>query len=102
MSIQDSAPTTTWTFLTNHAHVLICIARNPDVLTREVAVQVGITERAAQHIVADLVGEAYLTRIKVGRRNRYEICVTRPLRHPVERDHSIGELVSVLGVPPVL
>jgi DNA-binding Lrp family transcriptional regulator len=89
-----------WTFLTNHAHVLICLARNPDSLLREVAAEVGITEGATQRIVADLVDEGYLRRIKVGRRNRYELHGELPLRHPLERDHAIGEILSIVGAPP--
>ncbi len=89
-----------WTFLTNHAHVLICLARNPDALLRVVATEVGITEGATQKIVADLVGEGYLNRMRVGRRNRYELHGELPLRHPLEREHAVGEIVSILSRPP--
>ena len=92
-----------WTFLTNHGHVLVCIASDPGIRGREIAARVGITERAAQAIVADLVGEGYVKRTRVGRRNHYEIHPDRPLRHPVEQRHSVGELlrlVSELEVPP--
>jgi predicted transcriptional regulator len=85
-----------WTFLTNHAHVLLCIATDPDVRLRDVATQVGITERAAQSIVADLVEEGYLTRTRVGRRNTYALDPSRRLRHQLEDKHSVGELLSVL------
>lgn len=90
-----------WTFLTNHGHVLICIANDPGIRGRDIAERVGITERAAQAIVADLVVAGYVRRTRVGRRNRYEIDPDRPLRHPVEHDHRIGELLSVLaaGLP---
>ncbi len=71
-----------WTFLSNHAHVLICIAQEPGVRLREVAARVGITERAVQHIVADLEEGGYLSRAK-GRRNHYELHADRPFRHPV-------------------
>ncbi len=84
-----------WTFLTNHGHVLLTIARNSEIRLREIAEQVGITERAAQAIVADLVEAGYLSRTKVGRRNSYEVHGELPLRHPVERDHEIGELVHL-------
>jgi predicted ArsR family transcriptional regulator len=87
----------TWTFLTNHAHVLVCIAEEPDVRGRDIALRVGITERAAQAIIADLVDEGYVTRTKVGRRNRYEVNADAPLRHPLEEDHTIGELLATLG-----
>lgn len=89
-----------WTFLTNHAHVLLCVSRNPDILLREVAQRVGITERAAQQIMADLVGEGYVIRDRVGRRNHYVVVPQRPFRHAIERDHAIGELLAVLGPTP--
>lgn len=86
-----------WTFLTNHAHVLVCIAEEPDIRGRDIADRVGITERAAQSIVRDLVAEGYVTRSREGRRNHYEINPDAPLRHPLENDHSIGELLVTLG-----
>ncbi len=86
-----------WTFLTNHAHVLVCIAREPDMRGRDIAVRVGITERAAQSIIADLVEGGYVIRTRHGRRNHYALCPELPLRHVLERDHTIGELLSVLG-----
>lgn len=89
-----------WTFLTNHAHVLVCLARDRDVRLRDVADQVGITERAAQLILADLVDEGYVSRARVGRRNRYEVHPDLPLRHPLERDHLVGELLRTLGSDP--
>jgi DNA-binding MarR family transcriptional regulator len=90
-------PTGTWVFLTNHAHVLLCIERDPQTRTRDIAEQVGITERAAQRIVADLVAEKYITRTKVGRRNHYKINPRGHLRHPVFRELSIGPLLKVLS-----
>lgn len=92
-----------WTFLTNHAHVLLCVARDPGVRLRDVAEDVGITERAAQRIVAELVDAGYLERERDGRRNRYRLHPELPLRHPLERDHAIGEVLQVLmepGSPP--
>jgi DNA-binding Lrp family transcriptional regulator len=86
-----------WTFLTNHAHVLLCIAQDPRIRLRDVAAKVGITERATQSIVADLVAEGYIARRRVGRRNQYELNMRLPLRHPLEQDHEIGELLGVLG-----
>ena len=86
-----------WTFLTNHAHVLVCIAEDPDIRGRDIAARVGITERAAQAIVADLANEGYVNRTRVGRRNRYEVNAEAPLRHPLEHDHTIGELLVTLG-----
>lgn len=85
-----------WTFLTNHAHVLLCVARDQSVRHRDVAESVGITERAAQRIVADLVDAGYLERTREGRRNRYQLHPELPLRHPLERGHQIGEILSVL------
>jgi DNA-binding Lrp family transcriptional regulator len=90
---------TGWTFLTNHAHVLLLISRDPEIRVRELAERVGITERAAHRIVADLVDAGYLSRARVGRRNRYQVHPERPLRHPIERDHEVGELLEVLGGP---
>jgi len=92
--VDDSA--VTWTFLTNHAHVLLCIRRNPDVRLRDVADLVGITERAAQKIVSDLASSGYLEVERVGRRNRYNIHTRQPLRHELERSHTIGELLDLL------
>ena len=88
-----------WTFLTNHAQVLLCIARNPKTRMREIADQVGITERAAQRIVGDLVDEGYVTRRRVGRRNEYEVNPDSPLRHPLSRGHDIGEVLAALREP---
>ena len=85
-----------WTFLTNHAHVLLCVARDPGTRLRDVADQVGITERAAQRIVAELVEAGYLERRREGRRNRYRLNDQLPLRHPLERDHPVGEILAVL------
>ena len=89
-----------WTFLTNHSHVLLCIAEDPTIRGRDIADRVGITERSAQSIIADLVEAGYLTREKVGRRNHYEIHAGQPLRHPVERDHSVMELLHLVDVSP--
>ena len=85
-----------WTFLTNHAHALICIARDPGIRLQDVAEHVGVTERAAQRIVSDLVEGGYLDRLREGRRNAYRVRADRPLRHPVENGHDIGEILEVL------
>ncbi len=89
-----------WTFLSNYGHVLICLSRNPLNRLRDVAQQVGITERAAQRIVSELEQAGILTRIRDGRRNRYELNLDRPLRHPLEAHRSIGDLLAVLGPQP--
>jgi len=91
-----------WTFLTNHAHVLLCIARDPGIRLRDVAAEVQITERAAQRIVAELVAAGYISRSREGRRNHYEVHGDLPLRHPLEQRHRIGELLELLSAqaPP--
>jgi DNA-binding MarR family transcriptional regulator len=94
---RKTPPVGTWAFLTNHAHVLLCIARDPESRGRDVAEQVGITERATQRILADLIGGGYVTRTKVGRRNHYKINARGHLRHPVLRDLSVGPLLDVLN-----
>lgn len=85
-----------WTFLNNHAHTLICLARNPDAVLRDVAQLVGITERAVQLITSDLVECGVLIRERVGRCNTYIINPHYPLRHPLESEHTIEELLSML------
>jgi hypothetical protein len=86
-----------WTFLTNHAHVLVCIAEEPDIRGRDIAERVGITERATQAIIADLVADGYVTRTRIGRRNHYQVHPEAPLRHPLDQPHTIGELLETLG-----
>ena len=85
-----------WGFLTNHAHVLVCVANDPGVRLRDIADAVGITERATHRIVAELVGEGYLLREREGRRNRYQVVEDLSLRHPLVEDHRVGELLQVL------
>lgn len=91
---------TTWTFFTNHAHALFCLAADPDLRIRDLALRVGITERAAQRIVAELADAGVVEIERVGRRNRYRVNLSQPLRHPVEAGHTVGELVAVLARPP--
>jgi DNA-binding MarR family transcriptional regulator len=93
----DTRPTPGWTLLSNHGHVLICVARDPDMLLADIATRVGIRERAAHRIITDLVDAGYLTRTKAGRRNHYSVTTDRPMRHPLERDHAIGELLDALA-----
>jgi predicted DNA-binding transcriptional regulator len=91
------APATSpWTFLTNHAHVLVCLVRDPDATVEAVAREVGITERSARRIVLDLEASGYLSRERVGRRNRYAFDTARPLRHPVERHRTVGALLRMV------
>jgi predicted transcriptional regulator len=84
-----------WTFLTNHARVLICIARDPELRVRDVAQEIGITERAAQLIITDLEEAGYLVRTRVGRRNTYTINADRPFRHPAEAGHDVQDLIEL-------
>jgi DNA-binding MarR family transcriptional regulator len=84
-----------WTFLTNHGHVLVCLAQDPDARVRDVADRVGITERAVRAIVADLVEGGYVRVTKVGRRNRYRVLRRPRLRHPVEAKRSVGALLDL-------
>lgn len=97
MAVADAKPT--WTFFTNHGHVLVCLAGDPELRTRDIAEMVGITERSAQSIIGDLVDAGFVTRHKEGRRNRYEVHGELALRHPLERDHTVGELLATLGRP---
>jgi predicted ArsR family transcriptional regulator len=93
---EDAEGRPAWTFLSNHAHVLVCLSRQPDIRLREVAAVVGITERAAQSIVADLVREGYVTRVREGRRNRYTVDEDRRLRHPASGGTTVGRLLAAL------
>ena len=86
-----------WTFLTNHAHVLLCIARGESLTARELAIQIGITERSVQAILSDLTDGGYLVKSKVGRRNTYTLNPKGKLRHPLESSHNVGELVAALA-----
>jgi len=86
-----------WTFLTNHSHVLLCLAGNPDMLLRDVADAVGITERAVQKIVTDLSEAGVLFREKVGRRNHYRINPEIPLRHPVEKHRQVADILKLIS-----
>jgi predicted ArsR family transcriptional regulator len=86
----------TWTFLTNHAHVLLCLTGDPDLRIRDIADRVGVTERAVSRILSELVAEGYLTVTRTGRRNHYVVIRDRPLRHPVERGATIAALIALL------
>ena len=85
-----------WRFVTNHTQVLLTIARNPDIRMREIAGIVGITERAAQRIVADLTDAGYIECTRIGRRNHYTVNRAIKMRHPAQDNHEIGELLDVL------
>ena len=87
-----------WTFLSNHTHVLVCLAADAEQTLRDVAAKVGITERAVQRIVAELEAAGALTRERDGRRNRYRLDPKLPLRHPLEQHRTIGDVLAlVLG-----
>lgn len=85
-----------WTFLTNHTHVLVVLHDNPGIVLREVALKVGITERAVQRIIQDLHNGGFVERERVGRRNEYVVLVDQPLRHPIESHRKIGDLLSLV------
>jgi DNA-binding Lrp family transcriptional regulator len=93
------AGTTAWSFLTNHAQVLILLAEDPDIRLRELGDAVGITERAAHRIVTDLTVAGYVTRTRTGRRNRYSVQYDLPLPDPLARDRKLGDLLEILAGP---
>ena len=98
-----------WSFLTNHARVLLCVAHDPGARLRDIAASLGITERTAHGILTDLAGAGYVVKQKDGRRNRYRIEAHLPLREPASREPAIGEVLAVLlgtkdgraGPPPI-
>jgi len=85
-----------WTFLSNHAHVLVCLALDPDARLRDVALSVGITERAVQKIVSDLEEGGVIVRERTGRRNSYRLDLDVPLRHALESHKTVGTLLSLV------
>jgi predicted transcriptional regulator len=87
----------TWTFLTNHAQVLLCLAADPDIRLRDVAARVGITERASQRILAELVDAGYVKTARVGRRNRYTVDREHAMRHSAQLGYEIGALLEAMS-----
>jgi predicted transcriptional regulator len=85
-----------WSFLTNHARVLLCIAHDPGVRLRDIAARIGVTERTAYGIVTDLTEAGYVVKHKDGRRNRYQIQAHLPLPEPDSRERTIGEILTLL------
>ncbi len=85
-----------WTFLTNHAHALILLSQEPSIILREVAMRIGITERAVQRIIAELEEAGYVEKHKVGRQNHYRIMASQPLRHPIENHRTIGDVLELI------
>jgi DNA-binding transcriptional ArsR family regulator len=96
MSGLSSPESNSWHFLTSHAQVLLCLQHSPTVRLRDIADTVGITERATQRIVSDLVDAGYVTKEREGRRNRYALNRNVRMRHPSQFDHEIGELLDLL------
>ena len=96
MSKEKSEIHHSWTFLSNYAHVLVCLAEDPSARLRDVADRVGITERAAQRIVGHLEDATVLTKERTGRRNRYRIDMECPLRHPLESHKTVGALLKMV------
>ena len=86
----------TWRFLSNHTQVLLCIQRDPDIRFRDIAQSVGITERAAQRIVADLIESGYVESERIGRRNHYRVNTDVAMRHPAQEGHDVGDLLRLL------
>ncbi len=95
----DSQSRPTWTFFTNHTHVLVCLRENPRQPLREVAEKIGITERAVQKIVADLEQGGVLVRHREGRSNVYDLVLNQPLRHTLEKHRTIGEVLDLIVRP---
>jgi len=94
--ITKDGPVASWTFLSNYSHVLLCLAIDPQMRMRDVALQVGITERAVQRIIADLEASGVLKRTRAGRQNSYEIDRVAPLRHPLESHRTVGDLLTAI------
>ena len=86
-----------WTFLTSHARVLMCIAHDPGARLRDIAAGLGITERSAYSIVAELAEAGYVVKQKDGRRNRYQIQAHLPLPEPTSRERTVGEILALLA-----
>ena len=93
---ETETKTSNWTFLTNHAHVLLCLAKTPTMRIRDIAVEVGITERAVQRVISDLITEGFIQRHKDGRRNSYTICSDCALKHPIEWHKNISDLIKLI------
>jgi predicted ArsR family transcriptional regulator len=89
-----------WTFLTNHAHVLMCVSQDNTVRIRDIARRVGITERSAQTILRDLEEAGYISVTKTGRRNTYKVYTSRPMRHAFQRGHTVADLLKALSGEP--
>ena len=93
---QPTQTSSNWTFLTNHSHVLLCIARNPDLRLRDIADEVGITERAVHRIVTDLTEAGYIDVTRDGRCNVYNIHPEKNLRHPIEAHRKLSDIIRLV------
>jgi hypothetical protein len=96
---QMPASRPSWTFLTNHARVLVQIARDPGVRVRDIAAHCLLTERAVQRIISDLEQGGYLTHTRIGRTNRYQVSAGSPLRHPADAGPTVADLLALLAAP---
>ena len=96
-NVKAQAPSfaNTWTFMTNHTHVLLCIAKNPKTRTRDLAAKIGITERAVQRIIAELEATGHLSHGREGRNNHYTVRTDLPLRHPIEQHCGVSALIEM-------
>lgn len=99
MSTSPTPAPRQWTIFTNHGHVLVYLTKHPDARVRDIAAEIGITERATQAILSDLTSAGYVTATRVGRRNTYRVHRDQMLRHPVESDHAVGEILTVFQAP---
>ena len=95
MTLADA--TTTWTFLTNHSHVLLAISKTPGIKVREISDLVGVTERAVLRIISELNDAGFISIEKIGRENRYSVTSDIPLRHPLEQHRTVSELLEMLS-----
>lgn len=100
MTAVKPATRTAWTFLSNHAHVLVAITRQPEARVRDIAELVGITERAVLQILADLEASGTILRTRIGRRTRYEIDRSVALRHPLEHHRTVGDIIRLVDARP--
>jgi len=98
MSTPDSQDVRRWTLLTNHARLMLLIAREPGIKIKDLAIAAGVTERTAQAILKDLEVAGYVAKQKVGRQNKYTVDHALPFRHPAESDHKVGELIEIFQI----
>ena len=100
MTNENQKPESNWTFLTNHAHVLLCLAKSSSMRIRDIDLEVGITERSVQRIIAELIDYDYIDRIKEGRRNAYIIHKEKHLKHPIESHRQIADIIELIYNKP--